>query len=116
MLPLNHVDEALDAAEASVSLDQAISSDDDAPLAVTFADEEAVDPYQEAGESLRDERVRAAVAGLPAREREVVELRFGFGGGPQTLEAIARELELTRERVRQIVEQALSRLAHEFAA
>ena len=39
------------------------------------------------------------------------ELRFGFDGEPWTLEAIGHELDLTRERVRQLEGQALSRLA-----
>ncbi len=48
---------------------------------------------------------------LPGRERRILELRFGFDGEPQTLDAIGLELALTRERVRQIERQALSRLA-----
>ena len=48
---------------------------------------------------------------LPERERRILELRFGFEGEPWTLEAIGHELELTRERVRQLEGQALSRLA-----
>ena len=50
---------------------------------------------------------------LPDNERTVVTLRFGFGGGePQTLEAIGRQLGVTRERVRQIEAAALRRLGN----
>jgi RNA polymerase primary sigma factor len=52
-----------------------------------------------------------ALDALPERERPILELRFGFEGEPWTLEAIGNELELTRERVRQLEGQALSRLA-----
>ena len=48
---------------------------------------------------------------LPERERRILELRFGFEGEPWTLEAIGHELDLTRERVRQLEAQALARLA-----
>ena len=45
-------------------------------------------------------------------QRRVVELRFGFAGEPRSLEAIGKELGVTRERVRQLEGEALSRLAH----
>ena len=115
-LALKHVEEALGAPEASVSLNQAISPGDETPLEVTFADDDAVDPADEMDESLESERVREAVAHLSRREREIVELRFGFQGEPLTLEAIGQELHLTRERVRQLVDQALRRLEHALAA
>ncbi len=46
--------------------------------------------------------VRRAVRRLPDRQRRVLELRFGFGGEPQSLEAIARKLAVSRERVREL--------------
>jgi RNA polymerase primary sigma factor len=55
--------------------------------------------------------VRRALDALPERERRILELRFGFAGEPWTLEAIGHELDLTRERVRQLEGQALARLA-----
>ena len=66
---------------------------------------------KEAEESLRRQGVRRALDALPERERRILELRFGFEGEPWTLEAIGHELDLTRERVRQLEGQALSRLA-----
>jgi RNA polymerase primary sigma factor len=92
-LPIQHVDEALSAAQASVSLNQSVGSDD------------------EGEESLRKQGVRKALDALPERERRILELRFGFEGDPWTLEAIGAELGLTRERVRQLEGQALQRLA-----
>jgi len=110
-LPIQHVDEALGAAHASVSLNQTVGADDEGELGDLFADREAADPFDEAEESLRKQGVRRALDALPERERRIIELRFGFEGEPWTLEAIGHELDLTRERVRQLEGQALSRLA-----
>jgi RNA polymerase primary sigma factor len=108
---LEHVDEALAVADASVSLNQAIGSDGDNELGDLFADELASDPSEEAGIALRDSRVRDAVAMLPERERRVVELRYGLADGEVwSLEAIGRELGITRERVRQLERSALTKL------
>jgi RNA polymerase primary sigma factor len=110
-LPIQHVDEALGAAHASVSLNQTVGADDEGELGDLFADREAADPFDEAEESLRRQGVRRALDALPERERRILELRFGFEGEPWTLEAIGHELDLTRERVRQLEGQALARLA-----
>jgi RNA polymerase primary sigma factor len=110
-LPIQHVDEALGAAQASVSLNQTVGADDEGELGDLFADREAADPFDEAEESLRRQGVRRALDALPERERRILELRFGFEGEPWTLEAIGHELELTRERVRQLEAQALARLS-----
>ena len=110
-LPMQHVDEALGAAHASVSLNQTVGADDEGELGDLFADREAADPFEEAEESLRRQNIRKALDALPERERRILELRFGFEGEPWTLEAIGHELDLTRERVRQLEGQALSRLA-----
>jgi RNA polymerase primary sigma factor len=110
-LPMQHVDEALGAAQASVSLNQTVGADDEGELGDLFADREAADPFDEAEESLRRQGVRKALDALPERERRILELRFGFEGEPWTLEAIGHELDLTRERVRQLEAQALARLS-----
>jgi RNA polymerase primary sigma factor len=112
-LKLHHVQEALDAVEASVSLNQAVGSDGDGELGDLFADRTAADPVEEADESFQRDRVRTALSGLPERERRVLELRFGIDGQQSlTLEEIGRKLELTRERVRQLEKSALTRLQH----
>jgi len=101
----------MSAAHASVSLNQSVGADDEGELGDLFADREAADPFDEAEESLRRQGVRRALDALPERERRILELRFGFEGEPWTLEAIGNELDLTRERVRQLEGQALARLA-----
>jgi RNA polymerase primary sigma factor len=110
-----HVDEALDAVEASVSRDQPITTDGDGTVGTLLPDDSAVDPAEEAGQSYRDQAVRRVVGELPERERRVLELRFGLDGEPQTLDAIGAELGLTRERVRQVERQALEVLEERLA-
>src|SRR5436305_9794196 len=79
-LPMQHIDEALGAAHASVSLNQTVGADDEGELGDLFADREAADPFEEAEESLRRQGVRRALDALPERERRILELRFGFEG------------------------------------
>jgi RNA polymerase primary sigma factor len=113
-LSLRHVEEALDVAEAPVSLNQAIGTSDDGELGDLFADPAAGDPSEEAAEALRRQAIARAVAKLPERERRIVELRFGFDGESRTLEDIGRELGLTRERIRQLERNAFQALAVEL--
>jgi RNA polymerase primary sigma factor len=113
-LSLQHVDEALDAADAPVSLNASVGSDGDAELGDLFSDPTAADPAEDAAESLKRQTVQQALARLPDRQRRIVELRYGFGGETTSLEAIGKELGLTRERVRQLERDALDRLEHEL--
>jgi RNA polymerase primary sigma factor len=114
-LPLGHVREALDCAEASASLNQPVSPDGDAELADSLPDPAAADPVEEAERSLLRQMVRCRLERLPERERLIVERRFGLQGEPQTLETVGRELGLTRERVHQLEVQALQQLETELA-
>ena len=109
-----HVEEALGAVEASVSLNQSVGADGDGELGDLFADRNAVDPVEEAGEALRRQAVRTALGTLPELERRILELRFGFDGEQQTLEAIERELGVSHERVRRLERQALAQLGAEL--
>ena len=97
-----------------MSLNQSVGSDGDGELGDLFADRSAVDPADEADETLQRLEVRRAVEGLQEPDRRVLELRFGFTGEQWTLEAIGKELGLTRERVRQIESRALTRLQHQL--
>jgi RNA polymerase primary sigma factor len=105
-LSLLHVEEALDAAEANVSLNQRVGNEDEGELGDLFDDPTALDPMEEAANSFRRRSVRRALEDLPERERRIIELRFGLDGEPQSLEAIGKELGLTRERIRQLETQA----------
>jgi RNA polymerase primary sigma factor len=110
-LSLLHVDEALDVAEARVSLNRPVGSDDDGELGDLFADDNAEDPEELAGEVMRSREVRLALASLPELERRVLELRYGIDGEPHSLEAIGAELGISRERIRRLEGEALASLA-----
>jgi RNA polymerase primary sigma factor len=109
-----HVEEALGAVEATVSLNQTVGNDGDGELGDLFADPAAADPAEEAGDALRREAIRTAVRRLPDLERRILELRFGFDGEQQSLEAIERELGISRERVRRLERDAFDQLAAEL--
>jgi RNA polymerase primary sigma factor len=111
-LSLKHVQEVHAAARAVTSLDKPVGAEGGSSFADLIAGE-AAEPSEEVHVSLTEEAVRTAVETLPEREREVVKLRFGLDGDPDphSLEEIGRKLGLTRERVRQIENQALKRLA-----
>jgi RNA polymerase primary sigma factor len=113
---LLHVDEALDAADAPVSLNQRVGSDEESELGDLFGDPSAEDPASEALDSIRRLEVRRAVAQLPESERRVLELRFGLDGDAQTLETIGKQLGVTRERIRQLESDALAHLEAELGS
>jgi RNA polymerase primary sigma factor len=108
-----HAQEALEAVEASVSLNQRLG-DDQAELGDLFADPESADPEAAAAGAVRGLLVRGALDKLSERERRIIELRFGFDGEPMALEAIGRELGITRERVRQLERETLERLEQDL--
>jgi RNA polymerase primary sigma factor len=114
-LDLKHVEEALGAVEASVSLNQPVGSDGDGEYGDLFADPAAADPVEEAAGAIRRQAVHRALADLPERDRRVLELRFGFAGESASLEEIGRELGVNRETVRQIERNALEKLEGRLA-
>jgi RNA polymerase primary sigma factor len=111
-----HVDEALGAARAAVSLNQSLGGDDDSEYAELLADPVSGDPAVEVIDRMQRDEVLAAVRALPERERTIVELHFGLAGEPHTLAEIGTQLGLARERVRQIELQALDRLGRAAGA
>src|SRR5690348_11073300 len=111
-LPLKQVREVRQAARAITSLDRPIGEDGGSALGDLFAAESG-EPEEELTVSLEQDVLRRAVSQLPEREREVVKRRYGLNGDrdPASLDAIGKELGLTRERVRQIEASALEQLA-----
>jgi RNA polymerase primary sigma factor len=108
------IDRLEEASTEILSLDQMVRGRDDdeqTELRSLLEDVTTPPPAQEAQLSLMQDDVRAAVATLPARERKVVELRFGLGTDqPKTLEEIGHTFGISRERVRQLQIMALKRL------
>ena len=98
-------------AQQPVSLEKPIGEEEESELGDFVEDQTAESPFELASESLRRENVRRALAALPAREREVIEMRFGLTGGrPRTLEEVGQAFNVTRERIRQIENHTLKKL------
>jgi len=94
-----------------VSLEKPIGEEEDSELGDFVQDQTAESPFEQASEHLRRENLRRALAALPEREREVIELRFGLTGErPYTLEEVGRAFNVTRERIRQIENHTLKKL------
>jgi len=90
-----------------VSLEMPIGEDDD-QLSDCVEDQSIPRPEDEASNSLLSLQVRQIMDTLPDRERRVIQLRFGLDDGYcRTLEEVSRNLDITRERVRQIELKAL---------
>jgi RNA polymerase primary sigma factor len=110
-LPVDQVIEIRKAARPLTSLDQPIGEDGETSFGdLITAQQPAVEDevVQDAGTTA----VQLAVSSLPERERNVVQLRFGLGGEePTPLRETGRRLGISAERVRQIEEDALARLA-----
>ena len=106
------VDHILRSSEEPASLDGPVGGED-SQLGDFIVDEDALSPLDSvARETLRDQ-IRHTLHGLPDREREVLELRFGLTDGKDhTLEEVSRFFDLTRERIRQIEAKALRKLRH----
>jgi RNA polymerase primary sigma factor len=94
-----------------ISLEKPVGDEEESELGDFVEDEMAESPFEVASEHLRQDNVRRALAALPRREREVIEMRFGLAGGrPRTLEEVGRAFNVTRERIRQIENHTLKKL------
>jgi RNA polymerase primary sigma factor len=98
-------------AQQPVSLEKPIGEEEDSALGDFIEDQTAPSPFEIASKTLRDENVCRALAVLPRREREVIEMRYGLTGGrPRTLEEVGQAFNVTRERIRQIENHTLKKL------
>ena len=110
-IPTAEVREILSMAQLPVSLEKPIGEDEESSLGDFVPDEQAESPYDSASLNLRRDDIERALGSLPARERRVIELRFGLcGGEPYTLEEVGRAFGVTRERIRQIETTTLKKL------
>mgnify|MGYP001817708911 FL=1 len=97
--------------ERMASADTPYGKDADRPLLETIADGNAADPADRVQTDDINSHIDEWLNKLSAKQREVVERRFGLHGyDNSTLEQVAGELGVTRERVRQIQIDALKRL------
>jgi RNA polymerase primary sigma factor len=96
----------------TVSLQRPTTDEGDTELGDMIADRTSEDVTEAVAETLRSEALARALDRLTPRMRKIVELRYGLAGGdPMMLDAVGREVGLTRERVRQLEAEALRQLA-----
>jgi RNA polymerase primary sigma factor len=108
---VREVRDVLRMAQQPISLEKPIGEEDESELGDFVEDQTAESPFEQAAEHLRRENLRRALAALPEREREVIEMRFGLTGErPYTLEEVGRAFNVTRERIRQIENHTLKKL------
>ncbi len=110
-LTAEKVADLLDHARDPVSLDMPVGSDEDAPLGDFIEDGEATDAESAVISGLLQDDLRRVLATLDDREQSVIRLRYGLDDGqPRTLDQIGRRFGLSRERVRQIEREVMSKL------
>ena len=98
-------------AQQPVSLEKPIGEEEDSELGDFVEDQTAESPFELAAENLRRENVRRALAALPEREREVIEMRFGLDRrAPAHARGGRPAFNVTRERIRQIENHTLKKL------
>lgn len=108
---VREVKDVLRMAQQPISLEKPVGEEDESELGDFVEDESAESPFDLAAEHMRKENLRRALAALPEREREVIEMRFGLSGErPFTLEEVGRAFNVTRERIRQIENHTLKKL------
>jgi RNA polymerase sigma factor (sigma-70 family) len=99
-----------------VSLATPVGTEGEAELADIVADASAPTPFDEAAAGMLGEEIDRLLSRLGERERQILRLRYGLDRGePRTLEEVGLELNLTRERIRQIERTALAKLRHPLA-
>ena len=111
-LSREEVEKTLAIANAHVSLDAPVAPGEDGRL-LDYLPDRSPGPDEPILEKALTEALEAALGTLHAREARVLRLYFGLGDeDPMSLEGIGSRLGVTRERVRQIKQQALKRLRH----
>ncbi|ROP37549.1 sigma-70 family RNA polymerase sigma factor [Saccharothrix texasensis] len=101
----------LDHARDPVSLDMPVGTEEDAPLGDFIEDSDATDAESAVISGLLQDDLRRVLATLDAREQAVIRLRYGLEDGqPRTLDQIGKQFGLSRERVRQIEREVMSKL------
>ncbi|MCX8083355.1 MAG: sigma-70 family RNA polymerase sigma factor [Calditerrivibrio sp.] len=106
---------AVEAMRQDVSLDAPISEDEQENLHNLIADEIQKDPFKHAFEMNIQNLVSKWMTYLTDMENQIITMRFGLDGKkPKTLDEVGKELNLTRERIRQIEKRVLSKLRNFF--
>ncbi len=110
---VERVREILKISQEPVSLETPIGEEEDSHIGDFIEDEEAVKPAEAASFFLLREQLDDVLGTLTAREKKVLQLRFGLEDGrTRTLEEVGQIFGVTRERIRQIEAKALRKLRH----
>ena len=110
-MPLDEVEQIMRAAQSPISLEKPVGDEEDSQLGHFIADTQAATPDEEAQRKLKLETLAEILDVLSFRERRVLEMRFGLAGyEPCTLDEVGALFHVTRERIRQIENQALKKL------
>ncbi|MBD8505379.1 sigma-70 family RNA polymerase sigma factor [Hoyosella sp. G463] len=109
--PQHKIQDLLDHSRDPVSLDMPVGNDEEAPLGDFIEDTGATDAESSVIATLLHSDIRTVLATLDDRERNVILLRYGLDDGqPRTLDQIGRHFGLSRERVRQIEREVMTKL------
>ena len=112
-IPTRKAEEMLRVARRPLSLEMPTDDEGESELGDFIEDEDSLAPDEEVTSSMLREVLRYILQDLPPREVRILQLRYGLvDGETYTLEEVGKKLGVTRERVRQIESQALSRLRH----
>ena len=113
-MPESRVIEILQSTKGTISLDSPLSeSSPDATISDLLADDSQVTPEEELLSNSEKESLETVLNTLADREKRVIKLRYGLKDGTEhTLAQIGRDLGISRERVRQIEDEALRKLRH----
>ena len=107
------VENMIQVARRPISLETPTDEEEDSILSDFIKDNDSPAPTDIVTHSLLREQLRDVLHSLPPREVRILQLRYGLHDGQSyTLEEVGRKMGVTRERVRQIEAQALSRLRH----
>ena len=110
-LPIDKIADLLDHSRDPVSLDMPVGNDEEAPLGDFIEDSDASDAESAVISGLLQDDMRRVLATLDPREQAVIRMRYGLEDGqPRTLDQIGRSFNLSRERVRQIEREVMSKL------
>ena len=112
-LSVEKVDHTLESVYNAISLDNPVYDDAPTTLQETLCDTQTPHPEATFIESEMQQNIHMALGALPERDRHILRLYFGFDGDPPaTYRQIGDQLGVSRERVRQIKEDAINRLRH----
>jgi len=112
-IPTQKAEQMITFARRPLSLDMPTDDEEESALGDFIEDESAVVPVEAVSASMLRDVIMEILQELPPREVRVLQLRYGLiDGETYTLEEVGKKLGVTRERVRQIEAQALSRLRH----